>query len=175
MILPFLSLNMRSSLWEELCLGPIECVYSAFYLFSVVYLSTPMTLATYLVDRNGQRAELKIWVLPKASESTPSPPCPSSQLSSLRSFPHTQQALYNPLPTSQLSPPPPNQRTTSASAPALWSSGFGRRVAIGGGFPATEMPGFDSRAAKQNLPQESQEGFRNRIPTSSRPARGVGR
>ena len=34
--------------------------------------------------------------------------------------------------------------------------------------------GFDSQAAKQNFPQESQEGFRNHL-TSSRPARGARR
>ena len=44
-----------------------------------------------------------------------------------------------------------------------WSSGFGWRV-NGGGFQQPNCRGFDSQAAKQNLPQELQEGFRNRNP-----------
>ena len=104
--------------------------------------------------------------LSPASRTRPQPPpCPPSQLPPLPSFP--QQAVYKAVPPFQLSPPPPNQRTTSASAPALWSSGFGRRVKRRG-ISATEMPGFDSRAAKQNFPQQLPEDFRNHPPPLDR-------
>ncbi len=44
----------------------------------------------------------------------------------------------------------------------LWAEGQRR------GISATEMPGFDSRAAKKNSPQESQESFRTHPPPLDR-------
>ena len=53
-------------------------------------------------------------------------------------------------------------KRTGAVVKRLWVEGQRR------GISATEMPGFDSRSAKQNFPQESLEDFRNPLPPLDR-------
>jgi len=53
-------------------------------------------------------------------------------------------------------------KRTGAVVKRLWVEGQRR------GISATEMPGFDSRSAKQNFPQELQEDFRSRLPSLDR-------
>jgi len=53
-------------------------------------------------------------------------------------------------------------KRTGAVVKRLWVEGQRR------GISATEMPGFDSRSAKQNFPQELQEDFRTQPPPFDR-------
>jgi len=53
-------------------------------------------------------------------------------------------------------------KRTGAVVKRLWVEGQRR------GISATEMPGFDSRSAKQNFPQELQEDFRTHPPPLDR-------
>jgi len=83
-----------------------------------------------------------------------------------------QLAVYIAGPALPLSPPPPNQRTTPASAPALWSSGFGRRVKTAGDFGNRNVAGSTPGQRSKIFHKNYQEDFRNPT-TSSRPARGA--
>jgi len=103
--------------------------------------------------------------LVKTANSPPTP-CPPSELNLttyLPSFPTHSIYTRSSRVTFAASP---NQwiirQRTGAVVKRLWVEGQRR------GISATEMPGFDSRSAKQNLPQESQEGFRTRLPSSDR-------
>ena len=95
------------------------------------------------------------------------PQAPPSAIRTLDSPPSFQQARYvagtiysrSRTPTFAAS----SQSTDHTVRTGAWSSGFGRR-AHGGGFQQPKCRGFDSQAAKQNFPQESQEDFRNRNP-----------
>ena len=93
------------------------------------------------------------------------PPGQPSELNQPRISAPSSKRVYIPPLAFQLSPPPPINGPHGAHrrvVKRLWVEGQRR------GISATEMPGFDSRSAKQNFPQESQEGFRNRLPPLDR-------